>query len=161
MFKQRVSGLFALFVVGLSAAAWASPVAASYKSTANITSLGPGTNTCAAGQLPIAVSGTGTDQFGDYTLTEQMCADPLSGGFAGTFKIAHAGSGSLVGKFNGTFFPSGQIFEVHATWTITNGTGAFLHVVGAGTGKGVATSFNGAPGPGTLLLDGSIVAPNE
>lgn len=161
MSNQRISVLLALIIAVVPSAALAARVATSYRSTASITSLGPGTNTCAAGQFPIAVSGTGTDPFGDYTLTEQMCADPLSGGFAGTFKIVHAGSGSLIGKFNGTFFPSGQIFEVHATWTITNGTGAFLHVVGAGTGKGVATSFNGAPGPGTLLLDGSIVAPNE
>jgi hypothetical protein len=161
MFKQKASVLLALLVVGMSSGALAPPVATSYKSTASVTSLSFGTNTCPTGQFPIAVSGTGTDLFGDYTLTEQMCADPVSGGFAGTFKIAHAGAGSLIGKFNGTFFPSGQIFEVHATWTITSGTGEFSHAVGAGTGKGVAMAVNGGPGPGNLLLDGSIVVPSE
>jgi hypothetical protein len=161
MSKQPVSVLIALFVVVASTIALAAPLATSYKSTANITSLGLGTSDCATGQIPIAVSGTGTDLFGAYTLSEQLCADPLSGAFAGTFKIIHSGSNSLAGKFNGTFFPSGEIFEVHATWTITKGTGVFSHMVGAGTGKGVATAFNGAPGPGTLLLDGSIVVPRE
>ena len=134
-------------------------MATSYKSTATITSLGPGTDVCSTGLFPVAVSGNGIDLFGKYILTEQMCADPVTGAFAGRFKILHTGAGSYSGDFNDTFFPSGQILEVHATWRITDATGAFSHAAGAGTGKGVATVVNGGPGPGTLLLDGSILVP--
>ena len=159
MFKQKANVLLALSIVAVSSGAVAAPLATSYKSTASITSLGLGTNACPTGEVPVAVTGNGTDPFGDYTLTEQICASPVTGGFAGRFKIVHPGAGSYSGTFNGTFFPSGQILEVHATWRITKGTSAFSHVVGAGTGKGVATVVNGGPGPGTLLLDGSILVP--
>lgn len=160
MFKQEATVLVVLSMVAISSCAFAGPLAASYKSTASITSLGPGTNVCPVNQVPVAVSGNGTDPFGDYILTEQFCADPVTGVFAGWFKIEHPGEGSYSGKFNGTFFPSGEVLEVHATWRITNGTNAFLHAVGAGTAKGIATVENGSPGPGNIVLDGSIVLPD-
>ena len=156
MGKQTASGLLALSLVLASSGAIAAPLAASYKTTASITSVGPGNNNCPAGRVPVAVSGTGTDPFGDYTLAEQLCANPLTGQFGGQFKIVHSAMGAYSGGFNGTFFPSGQILEIHATWRITSGTGPFSGLTGAGTGKGVASVVNGGPGPGSLVLDGSI-----
>ena len=160
MQKQKASVLLALSIV-ISSSAFAAPLAASYKSTASITSLGPGTNVCPANRIPVAVSGNGTDPFGDYALTEQFCADPVTGTFAGRFTIAHSGGDSYSGKFNGTFFPSGEVLEVHATWRITEGNCAFLNIAGAGTAKGVASVVNGGPGPGNIVLDGSIILPTD
>lgn len=160
MQKQKASVLLALSIV-ISNSAFAAPLAASYKSTASITSLGPGTNVCSANRVPVAVSGNGTDPFGDYVLTEQVCTDPVTGTFTGRFTIAHFGGDSYSGKFNGTFFPSGEVLEVHATWRITEGTHAFLHIVGAGTAKGVSRVVNGGPGPGNIVLDGSIILPTD
>lgn len=65
------------------------------------------------------------------------------------------GCGHLFGNFNGTFIPSGEILEAHATWRINGGKGQFAQLTGAGTGKGVGTIVNGGPGPATILLDGS------
>ena len=96
---------------------------------------------------------------GHYALTEQLCADPVTGAFTGSFEIKHPRDCSYSGEFNGTFFPSGEVLEVHATWRITHGTGAFSNMIGAGTAKGVATVVNGGPGPGTIVLDGSIQIP--
>jgi hypothetical protein len=109
----------------------------------------------------VSVSGNGIDHLGKYTLTEQMCADPLTGTFSGHFAVRHGGEDSYSGPFNGTFFPSGEVLEVHATWRITEGDGAFDGAVGAGTAKGVATVVNGGPGPGTIVLDGSILVPGN
>jgi hypothetical protein len=133
------------------------PIASSYKSTASITSLGPGTSVCPAGQIPVAVSGNGVDYLGKYTLTEQMCADPLTRTFSGRFEVRHGKEDCYSGPFNGTFFPSGEVMEVHAAWRIAEGDGAFAGAVGAGTAKGVATVVNGGPGPGEIVLDGSIL----
>jgi len=84
--------------------------------------------------------------------------------FAGRFTISHGNGNSYSGDFNGTFFPSGQIFEVHATWRITEGSRAFSQISGAGTAKGVANVVNNAfgptPGPGSIVLDGSIILDN-
>ncbi len=82
-----------------------------------------------------------------------------TGQFCGEFKIAHSATDTYFGVFNGTFVPSGQILEVHATWRITRGTGQFSGMAGAGTGKGTASVVNGSPGPGSLLLDGSVLMP--
>lgn len=161
MMKTRISVLCVFATLVLCASAVAAPPAASYKSTAAITSLGPGSNVCPANQFPVSVAGNGIDLFGIYTLTEQLCADPVTGAFEGQFEITHKGEGSYSGVFNGTFFPSGELLEVHATWRIAGGSGAFSHLLGAGTGKGTATVVNGGPGPGTLLLDGSILIPDE
>jgi hypothetical protein len=155
------SVLLVLSIVAISAGAIAAPLASSYKSTASITAVGPGTHACPAHEVPVAVSGNGTDPFGDYALTEQFCANPLTGVFAGRFKFAHPGGDSYSGEFNGTFFPSGEVFEVHATWRITEGTSQFSQMVGAGTAKGVATVVNGGPGPGNIVLDGSVVLPTN
>lgn len=161
MRKQEATVLLALLIL-MSSGAFAAPLAASYKSTASITSLGPGTNACRhANQVPVSVSGNGTDPFGDYTLTEEICADPSTGAFVGRFKFTHPGGDSYSGRFNGTFFPSGEVLEVHATWRITEGTQAFSHIIGAGTAKGIASVVNGGPGPGNIVLDGSIVLPTN
>lgn len=70
---------------------------------------------------------------------------------------------SYSGKFTGTFFPSNTIFEVHATWRITEGTGTFSHLIGAGTAKGIASVVpiendqGFIPGTGNIVLDGSIL----
>ena len=157
MCRQKTAVLLALLIVGVSSLALAAPLAASYKSTASITSVGPGTNVCPANQFAVAVSGNGTDPFGDYILAEQLCVDPVTGVFAGRFTFEHSGQGFYSGSFNGTFFPSGEVFEVHATWRITKGTNMFFHAVGAGTAKGIASVENGGPGPGNIVLDGSIV----
>lgn len=141
--------------------AQAPPLASSYKAIANITSLGPGTNHCPHEQVAVGIAGNGMDLFGPYTFTEEMCADPDTGVFAGRFDIEHSGDGSYAGPFNGTFFPSGAMLEVHATWRITHGSGEFSKAMGAGTAKGVATVVDGGPGPGTIVLDGSIVVPNQ
>lgn len=161
MFTQKACVLFVVSVLGVSSSLFGASLPTSYKSTSNITSLGPGTDDCPTGRIPLEVFGYGMDSFGPFKLTEQMCADPLTGVFAGQFKIEHSGEGYYCGPFNGTFFPSGDIFEVHATWRITDGTGKFFHLAGAGTAKGAAAAVNGGPGPGTLLLDGSIVFPAE
>jgi hypothetical protein len=159
MFKQKARIPLVVSILMISTAAFAAPVATSYKATANITSVGPGTNDCPPGQIPAAVSGKGVDFDGTYTLTEQLCANPLTGVFSGHFQIEHTGEGSYSGPFNGTFFPSGQVLEVHATWRITQGDGVFSNMVGAGTAKGVATIVNDLPGPGAIVLDGSILVP--
>ena len=161
MFRIKPSLLLASFLLAVPGGAFAAPLASSYKSIANITSLGRGDHDCPNGQLPVRTSGTGMDLFGYYTLTEELCADPVTGAFAGRFEIRHSGDGSYCGKFNGTFLPSGQMLEVHAAWRITDGTGAFSDAVGAGTAKGVATLANGGPGPGTIVLDGSILVPSH
>ena len=157
MFRKKVGLLLAFFLLAVSGGTFAAPLASSYKSIANITSLEPGNQECPTGQFPVRISGSGMDLFGDYVITEEMCADPVTGAFAGRFEIRHSGDGSYCGKFNGTFLPSGQMLEVHAAWRITDGTGAFSDAVGAGTAKGVATVANGGPGPGTIVLDGSIL----
>ena len=157
MFSKQRSMLLMISIVMLPGGVFAAPIASSYKSTASITSLGPGTSECSAGQVSVAISGNGIDYLGNYTLTEQMCADPLSGTFSGRFEVRHEGEDSYSGPFNGTFFPSGEVMEVHATWRITAGHGAFAGALGAGTAKGVATVVNGGPGPGTIVLDGSIL----
>jgi hypothetical protein len=157
--RMATNVLLTLSLVLASIAATAAPLAASFKSISNITSIGPGTNTCPPHRVPVAASGNGTDTFGEFTFTEQFCANPLTGQASGQFTIVHNGAGSLLGGFNGTFVPSGQILEVHATWRISGGTGQFSHVTGAGTGKGIASVVNGGPGPGTVLLDGVILVP--
>lgn len=157
MFKPKAYLLLALSLMVTSSAALAAPLASSYKAIANITTLGPGTNSCPEGQIPVATSGNGMDLFGKFTLTEELCANPVTGAFNGQFEFRHDGNGSYCGNFSGTFVPSGQMLEVHATWRITHGTGAFEHAFGAGTAKGIATVVNGGPGPGTIVLDGSIL----
>ena len=85
---------------------------------------------------------------GPYSLSEQLCADPFTGVFSGRFEIRHtekASQGSYSGPFNGTFFPSGEVIEVHATWRITKSEGVFNGMIGAGTAKGVATIVDGNP----------------
>lgn len=138
------------------------PVALSYKSITSVAIAGPDgdTDSCPAGQVPVETSGTGNDTFGGYTLSEDLCLIPQTAVFSGTFKIQHGNGNSFSGKFNGQFIPSGQILEVHATWRVTSGTGIFLNAGGAGTGKGVATLGPAGPGPGGLLLDGSLILPN-
>jgi len=162
MLRQKANMVLAVSILTISTTALVAqtppPVAASYKATANIISLGQGTNDCAAGWLPISVSGNGEDFDGPYILTEQLCVNPvnpLAVVFSGYFEIRHQGEGSYSGPFNGTFVPSGQILEVHATWRITNGDGHFSNLIGAGTAKGVAKIVNNGPGPGTIVLDGS------
>jgi hypothetical protein len=133
------------------------PLASSYKSIINIRNLFPGNKTCPADWVAVGDSGDGNDSFGTtLTLTEQFCANPKTGQFSGDFTIAHSSSDAFFGVFNGTFVPSGKILEVHATWRITGGQGQFSGMRGAGTGKGTASVVNGAPGPGTVLLDGSV-----
>lgn len=162
MFKQLTGLLLASSLLTVSSDVFAAgPLASSYKSVANITSVGLGTNACPDSQVPLAVSGNGLDLFGKYLLTEEVCADPATGVFRGHFDIQHPGDGSYSGRFNGTFVPSGQMFEVHATWRITHGTGSFSNAAGAGTAKGIATVVNGGPGPGAIFLDGSILLPNN
>lgn len=155
MSRQQIRVLLALVLV--SGSAFAAPLATSYKSTANITAVGPGTHVCPGNEIPLSVSGNGRDPFGEYILAEQVCADPRTGVFAGQFQFTHSGQGSYSGKFNGVFFPSGEVFEVHATWRITEGSDTFLHMVGAGTAKGLAAIENDAPGRGAIVLDGSIL----
>ena len=174
MFKQKTNVLLVVPILMVAMTALAQPQAKSYKATANITSLGPGTADCPAGQLPVSVSGNGFDYAGPYALTEEICAEPIPGVpvpiflFSGHFEIRHTNRGfwgSYSGPFNGTFFPSDQVFEVHATWRITEGDGAFLSLTGAGTAKGVAMKVdtpNGpGPGPGAIVLDGSILTPGN
>ncbi len=162
MFRQKAYMQLVVSILSISTTALIAqtlpPVATSYKATANITSLGRGTNDCPGDKIPVAVSGSGLDFAGPYALTEQLCADPLTGAFSGHFEIRHTGGGSYSGPFNGTFFPSGQVLEVHATWRITKGDGVFTNMIGAGTAKGVAMiSVNGEPVPGTIVLDGSVL----
>jgi hypothetical protein len=134
-----------------------SPLASSYKSIINIRNLSKGTRTCPAGWSAVADSGDGSDSFGTtLSLNEQLCANPATGEFFGNFTITHTASDAYFGVFNGTFVPSGNILEVHATWRITGGKGQFSGIHGAGTGKGTATVINGGPGPGSVLLDGSV-----
>lgn len=160
MITRKACLLLASWLLAVSSGVFAAPLASSYKSVANITSLGPGTKDCPDGQIPVGVSGNGMDLFGEYVIREEVCADPVTGAFAGRFDIRHSGDASYSGRFNGTFVPSGEMLEVHATWRIIHGSGAFSNVVGAGTAKGLATVVNGGPGPGTIVLDGSILVPN-
>jgi hypothetical protein len=163
MFRQKANRVLAVSILTISTTALVAqtppPVATSYKATANITSLGQGTNDCGADRIPVSVSGNGVDFDGPYILTEQLCVNPvnpLAVVFSGHFEIRHPGEGSYSGPFNGTFVRSGQVFEVHATWRITKGDGVFSKMVGAGTAKGVAMmGVDGGPGPGTIVLDGS------
>jgi hypothetical protein len=156
MLKRKAGALIASLLLVVSSSVFAAPIANSYKSVAHITSLGPGSNACPAGQIPVAVSGNGIDMLGHFALTEELCADPLSGAFTGSFEITHPRENSYSGDFSGTFFPSGDVLEVHAIWRITHGAGIFSNMIGAGTTKGIATVVNGGPGPGTIVLDGSI-----
>ena len=162
MFRLKANIVLAISILTISTSAVAAPtpplVATSYKATANITSLGQGTNKCSDDRIPVSVSGNGVDFDGQYALTEQLCVDPYTGVFSGRFEIRHTNEGfvgTYSGPFNGTFFPSGQVLEVHATWRITKGDGVFAGMIGAGTAKGVATMVDGGPGPGTIVLDGS------
>lgn len=162
MFREKANMVLVVSILTISTTAFAGPtpppVATSYKAAANITSLGQGTNECSGDRVPVSVSGYGVDFDGAYTLTEQLCADPYTGVFSGRFEIRHTNEGfvgTYSGPFNGTFFPSGQVLEVHATWRITKGEGVFKNMIGAGTAKGVATMVDGGPGPGTIVLDGS------
>jgi hypothetical protein len=149
----------ALSVLLVSIAANSAPLASSYKSILNINSLFKGTKTCPTNWIPIGDSGDGIDSFGTkLTLSEQFCANPSTGQFFGQFKIAHSSKDVYFGDFSGTFVPSGEIFDVHATWRITGGKGQFANLHGAGTGKGTASVVNGGPGPGSVLLDGSVLA---
>ena len=157
---RKAGVLIASSLLVVSSCVFASPIAGSYKSIVNVTSLGPGSNVCPNSQIPVAVSGKGTDLNGHFVLTEELCADPVTGAFTGSFEIEHSRECSYSGEFNGTFFPSGEVLEVHATWRITHGMGSFSNMIGAGTAKGIATVVNGGPGPGTIVLDGSILVPN-
>lgn len=134
-----------------------SPLVSSYKSIINIKNLLQGNKTCPAGWSAVADSGDGMDSFGsNLNLTEQLCANPANGEFFGNFTITHTASDAYFGVFNGAFVPSGNILEVHAMWRITGGKGQFSGIRGAGTGKGTASVVNGGPGPGSVLLDGSV-----
>lgn len=157
MARRRVIPMLFCLLLLASTVATAAPIAASFKSIANITSVGPGTNTCPAGLVPIAVSGSGTDTFGAFTITEQICSNPTTGEFSGQFNVAHSSVDSFFGHFNGAFVPSGQGLEAHAFWRISGGKGQFSGANGAGTAKGVGSIVNGAPGPGSVLLDGSLL----
>ena len=95
-----------------------------------------------------------------YSLSEDLCLDPITAVFSGTCTIQHGSGNAFSGVFNGQFVPSGQILEVHATWRAKKGSGIFSNAIGAGTGKGVATIVNGAPGPGSPFLDGNLILPN-
>jgi hypothetical protein len=162
MTKRRVRVLLFLTSLLLSIGANAAPLASSYKSIISIKTLFPGSKTCPSGWVAVGDSGDGTDSFGTtLTLSEQLCANPATGQFFGEFKIAHSSTDAYFGVFNGTFVPSGQILEVHATWRINRGTGQFSGMTGAGTAKGTASVVNGGPGPGpgSLLLDGSVLMP--
>jgi len=163
MFRKKASMVLAVSILTISTTALVAqtpslPLATSYKASANITSLGHGTNKCSDDRFPVSVSGNGVDFDGPYVLKEELCADPLTGVFSGRFEIRHTNEGfvgTYSGPFNGTFFPSGQVLEVHATWRVTKGDGVFAGMIGAGTAKGVAIVANGGPGPGTIVLDGS------
>jgi hypothetical protein len=160
MTKLSIRLLIVLTFLLLSIAANAAPLASSYKSIVNIKTLFHGSKTCPSGWIAVGDSGDGIDSFGTtLTLGEQLCANPATGQFFGEFKIAHSSTDAYFGVFNGTFVPSGQILEVHATWRINRGTGQFSGLTGAGTGKGTASIVNGGPGPGSLLLDGSVLVP--
>lgn len=160
MMKLPVRLLFVLTFLLTTNALNAAPLAVSYKSNLSITALFPGSRICPSGWIAVGDSGNGIDSFGTaLTLTEQLCANPATGEFSGDFEVAYGSSDSFSGKFNGTFVPSGEILEVHATWRITHGKGKFLGMNGAGTGKGTASVVNGGPGPGSLLLDGSLLIP--
>ena len=159
----RIAAVIALPIglLGSSAASWAGEdarLASSYKSIINIRNLFPGDKTCPSGWVPVGDSGDGMDPFGaDITLTEQLCANPSTGAFFGDFTIKHSTVDTYGGVFNGTFVPSGEMLEVHATWRITRGTGRFSDISGGGTGKGIGTVVDGHPGPGSVLLDGSLI----
>jgi hypothetical protein len=159
MFRQKANMVLVVSILAISTTAFAAPpVATSYKATANITSLGPGTHECSDDRIPVSVPGNEVDFDGPYILTKQLCVNPvnpLAVVFSGHFEIRHPGEGSYSGLFNDTFFPSGQVLEVHATWRITKSDGVFANIIGAGTAKGVATMAHGQAGPGTIVLDGS------
>lgn len=160
MSRQKASMLLvsSILMISVTALGAQAPVANSYKSTANITSVSLATNDCPPGRIPFFVAGNGVDYAGSYSLTEQLCVNPSTFVFSGRFEMRHTEKGfqgTYSGPFNGTFFPSGEVMEIHATWRITKGDGAFTNMIGAGTAKGVASIVDGGPGPGTLVLDGS------
>jgi len=172
--KQLIQKMLKIhFAVPVTAIAWIissaaysaaanPPVAWSYKSISSITmaSSDGDADTCPAGDVPVEITGGGNDNYGAYGLSEDLCLDPITAVFSGTYTIQHGSGNAFSGKFNGQFVPSGQILEVHATWRVIKGSGIFLNAIGAGTGKGGATIVNGAPGPGSLFLDGSLILPN-
>src|SRR5258708_10687888 len=149
MTNPRVRMLLVLTSLLLSIGANAAPLAGSYKSIINIKTLFPGSKTCPSGWIAVGDSGDGTDSFGTtLTLSEQLCANPATGQFFGEFKIAHSSTDAYFGVFNGTFVPSGQTLEVHATWRMNRGTGHFSGLTAAATGKGTALIVNGGPRAG-------------
>jgi len=156
-----VCSAVAILSVPLLASSQRPPLALSYKSATTVIP-GPADagDTCSSGFIPIDTTGSGIDSFGSFELKEDVCVDPTNAVFKGTFKISHEEGNAFSGVFNGQFIPSGQILEVHATWRVTNGSGPFLGASGAGEGHGVASVINGAPGPGMIFLDGSLILPN-
>jgi hypothetical protein len=136
------------------------PLASSYKSVSTVAVSPDPSHTCPSGWVPLKASGNGNDQFDSFTLSEHFCFNPANLVFAGSFTVLHASGDAFSGRFNGQFVPNGQVLEAHAAWRVINGNGRFLHATGAGTGKGVGTVINGAPGPATIFLDGSMFLPS-
>lgn len=139
----------------------AGPLASSYKSIANITSVGLGTYACPDSQVPLTVSGNGLDLFGKYLITEEVCAGPATGVFSGHFDIQYPGDGSYSRRFNGTFVDSGR--NVRGSCDLENRS-RYQLVLKRGRCRGcqgIATVVNGGPGPGAIFLDGSILLPNN
>ncbi len=75
MFRQKTYILLVVSSLSISTTALVAqtppPVATSYEATANITSLGQGTNDCPADRIPVSVSGNGVDFDGPYTAYNQ------------------------------------------------------------------------------------------
>ena len=160
MFSRAANALLLASLLAPTGAT-AAPLAASFKSILNVVSVGPGTNACGTGRVPLATSGKGLDTFGSFTFTAQLCANPATLQFSGQVRIVHSSADVFFATFNGTFIPSGESMEVHEFFRITGGKGRFSQMTGAGTAKGVASVVNGGPGPGTVALDGSIFLPNN
>jgi hypothetical protein len=154
--RAKANALLLASLLLASTAATAAPVAASFKSVLNVTSVIPGSANCGTGSMSLSVSGSGLDTFGPFTFTESVCARSATFQFTGSFRVVHSSADVFFGNFNGTFIPSGEILEVHSTWRISGGKGQFAQLTGAGTGKGLGTVVNGGPGPAKIFLDGSI-----
>jgi hypothetical protein len=111
--------------------------------------------TCAAGQMPVALAGTGqATHMGLFTEIQSHCVDPTTGAFTGgQFKMTGANGDTVYGTYHGQLrFTSSTTAAIEGLFQLTGGTGRFSGAIGGGIATGTLDFTTGETND--LLLKG-------